>query len=132
LRTPVPFAFLFGITVAALSGWAWGGENKLSKTGAPEVSNRTLSVDLPLLQQNNATATATPAPQAPGTTETAGYPPPGEILPAQIVTEGPQATNTPTPIPIQGGEFNIPILLGVIAIITIILFAWVVLSRIED
>jgi hypothetical protein len=45
-----------------------------------------------------------------------------------LETEEIPGTPTPTPIPTQTGEFNIPIVLGVVAIITIILFAWAIVG----
>jgi hypothetical protein len=75
------------------------------------------SVNLPYVQQNAPTATSTLSPEDPG------YIPPEFVTPTVI------GTPTPTPIPEQTGEFNIPIVLGAGVIILIILFAWGVFGR---
>lgn len=75
------------------------------------------AVNLPYVQQNAPTPTATVIP------EDSGYPPP------PMVTKGVTGTPTPTPIPIQTWEFNIPIVIGVVVIIAIILLAWGLFGR---
>lgn len=75
------------------------------------------SVNLPYIQQNAPTPTATLTPEDPG------------YLPPQLAAEGVTATPSPTPIPTQTWEFNIPIVVGVAVIIAIILFAWGLFGR---
>jgi hypothetical protein len=50
---------------------------------------------------------------------------PNEIYPAPgVVIESTPGTPTPTPIPVQSGSDNLPIVIGALAIIIVILFAW--------
>jgi hypothetical protein len=137
LKSFLPFSIIFVLASAALLGWMGNSTRgravpdlrsarnselvgaQMSITATLPVAGTVQSVNLPLVQQ-----------QAPA--ESPGYPAAPEIQPTQLVTQGPLATYTPTPIPVQGGEFNIPILIGVIVIIAIILLAWVILTRIRE
>lgn len=71
----------------------------------------TVVLNLPVIENNS--QNSTPIPQD-------NYPPPG------VVTETPQFTETPTPtpIPVQTGTVNLPIVIGAVAIIVVIFFAW--------
>ena len=69
----------------------------------------TVIFNLPIVEQNAPTSTPIPA----------------EIYPApEVGTEIPPGTPTPTPIPVQTGAVNLPIVIGALAIIVVILFAW--------
>lgn len=71
----------------------------------------TIVINLPVIENNNPNSTPIPF---------ENYPPPG------LVTETPVLTQTPTqtPIPVQTGTVNLPIVIGAVAIIVVILFAW--------
>jgi hypothetical protein len=69
----------------------------------------TSSVNLPIVEQNSPKTTAVANDV---NSETAN------------LTPGITATPTPTPIPPQSGSVNIPIVLGALAIITVVVFAW--------
>ena len=69
----------------------------------------TLIFNLPIVEQN--VPTSIPAPLD-------NYPAPDSGI------ELPPGTPTPTPIPVQTGSANVPIVIGALAIITVILLAW--------
>ena len=81
----------------------------------------TIVFNLPVIE--NSIANATPGPSD-------GYPEPESTL------EIPTGTPTPTSIPVQTGSVNVPIVLGALAIITVIILAWFFAgylpSKIED
>jgi hypothetical protein len=77
-------------------------EQQASSTG-------TLVINLPIVEQNAPTSTSTPI---------GGYPGPIQATPSETFTP------TPTPLPVQTGSTNVPIVLGVIGIIFVILIAW--------
>ena len=83
-----------------------------SKQNSPDLQTNspteTLVFNLPIVEQN--APTETPIPEL--------YPEPGSIV------ETPPGTATPTPIPIQTGANNLPIVIGALAIIFVILLAW--------
>lgn len=69
----------------------------------------TLIFNLPIVEQNVPTSTPVPLDN---------YPAPDSGI------ELPPGTPTPTPIPVQTGSANVPIVIGALAIITVILLAW--------
>jgi len=69
----------------------------------------TLIFNLPIVEQNVPTS-------APVQLDNYPAPDPG--------IESPPGTPTPTPIPVQTGSANVPIVIGALAIITVILLAW--------
>ena len=69
----------------------------------------TLIFNLPIVEQNVQTSTPVPLDN---------YPAPDSGI------ELPPGTPTPTPIPVQTGSANVPIVIGALAIITVILLAW--------
>jgi hypothetical protein len=91
----------------------------VSESPTPVNSEITIAANFPYVQQNAPTATATISPENPA------------YLPPLVITEEITGSPTPTPIPIQTGEFNIPILVGAVVIILIILLTWAVFYRIE-
>lgn len=82
-----------------------------SKKYQADSPTETVVLNLPVIENNNQNSTPSPLDN---------YPPPG------VVTETPQFTETPTPtpIPVQTGTVNLPIVIGAIAIIVVIFFAW--------
>jgi hypothetical protein len=77
-------------------------EHQIASTG-------TMVINLPIVEQNAPTSTATPI---------GGYPDPILSTPSETFTP------TTTPLPVQTGSTNVPILLGAIGIIVVILIAW--------
>lgn len=73
----------------------------------------TNSINLPLVEQNSPETTPTP---------NGGYPEASNLTP--------EFTSTPTPIPVipQTGSVNIPIVLGALAIIIVVVLAWLFIS----
>jgi len=69
----------------------------------------TLIFNLPIVEQNVPTSIPVPLDN---------YPAPDSGI------ELPPGTPTPTPIPVQTGSANVPIVIGALAIITVILLAW--------
>lgn len=69
----------------------------------------TLVINLPIVEQNAPTSTPTPL---------GGYPGPNQATPSETFTP------TTTPIPVQTGATNLPIVLGAIGIIVVIIIAW--------
>ena len=69
----------------------------------------TMVINLPIVEQNAPTLTSTPV---------GGYPGPVQATPSQTFTP------TSTPIPVQTGSTNLPIVFGALGIIAVILIAW--------
>lgn len=69
----------------------------------------TLMFNLPIVEHN--VPVSTPIPNE-------IYPAPGAVI------ESTPGTPTPIPIPVQSGSDNLPIVIGALAIIIVILFAW--------
>ena len=84
-------------------------ENEYVALEQQATSTGTLVINLPIVEQNAPTSTSTPI---------GGYPGPIQATPSETFTP------TPTPLPVQTGSTNVPIVLGVIGIIFVILIAW--------
>lgn len=82
------------------------GKSQFEQENSP---TGTIIINLPIIEQN--VPTSTPVPNN-------SYPAPDSG------TESPPGTPTPTPIPVQTGSANLPIVIGALAIITVILLAW--------
>jgi hypothetical protein len=94
-----------------------GSLNPVHFSQIPNTPDSSQAISLPYVQQNAPTATSTLAPEDPG------------YLPPHPATEIIPGTPSPTPIPIQTGAFNVPIVIGVGVIIAIILISWGVVGR---
>jgi hypothetical protein len=97
------------------------GENENSICYQAALPTNTVIINLPIIE-NNAPISTPLSPES--------YPAP------ESSPENPPGTPTPTPIPVQTGSANVPIVLGALAIISVILLAWFFLgylpSRIKD
>ncbi len=80
-----------------------------SQAERTSLATGTLIFNLPIVEQNVPTS-------APVQLDNYPAPDPGIELPP--------GTPTPTPIPVQTGSANVPIVIGALAIITVILLAW--------
>lgn len=65
----------------------------------------TVIINLPIIEHDNMTETPVP-------------------IFTELAEEIPTGTHTPTPIPVQTGSVNIPIVFGAMAIISVIILAW--------
>ena len=89
--------------------YTYPGENGILILNQAAAPTGTVVLNLPIIENN-----------APDST-----PLPPDSLPAPESTpENTLGTPTPTAIPVQTGSANVPIVLGALAIITVILLAW--------
>lgn len=77
----------------------------------------TIIVNLPIIEQNALTATPVPVND-------------GSEAGSEIVPD--PSTPTPTPIPVQTGSVNLPIVIGALAIIVVIILAWLFVGFLPD
>lgn len=88
---------------------SYPGENDNSMVYQAASPTSTVIINLPIIENNAPIST----PSSPD-----NYPAP------ESSPESPPGTPTPTPIPVQTGSANVPIVLGALAIISVILLAW--------